>query len=466
MTIESSVRNKVIEMHLNGKKRNEIAYDLNLSSIKISTGSISNIISEWRQSEISTKSLTTTSTSTSAPSEGLSNTSLSIERKSSGQKEFQSPFTKGGPLSNFLQQQITKVQDVVSKAQEDSTVEEPQINLEMDWDSIGVDKKVNSDKSLPQSPTFVKTVASAQPQHKELVANVEDVLAPEDLSLEPEELKPVPEASGKSETVHRSIEGRLEQERVAWDYYGPAWMRILNQIRNEKDQRRHELLVIDRRKEKLSEWKKQLEQSESNLTARETRILEAEPFLGVAKQLQSMGIGMEETLPFIETINEVAQIQNMDIKTAAIFVTQELRLNREFSGIQRQIKMAQGQLKMLNISITQRQPVITTLLKLQQNGIKDDNIIGLSKIIDLSRMGREWTPFGPRTVMGIGQNPGQNTEQGNGNNGGSNNPGSSNSNGNNGYGAADNGNFSINDLIRLNLLKSTTTNMLNRMSLC
>ncbi len=27
------------------------------------------------------------------------------------------------------------------------------------------------------------------------------------------------------------VEERLEQEKVAWDYYGPAWMRILKQIR-------------------------------------------------------------------------------------------------------------------------------------------------------------------------------------------------------------------------------------------
>ena len=38
-------------MHLKGKKRHEIAYDLNTSGIKISTGSISNVISEWRQRE-------------------------------------------------------------------------------------------------------------------------------------------------------------------------------------------------------------------------------------------------------------------------------------------------------------------------------------------------------------------------------------------------------------------------------
>jgi hypothetical protein len=53
MTIEISVRNKVVEMHLNGKKRHEIVYELNTSGIKLSTGSVSNIISEWRQREIS-----------------------------------------------------------------------------------------------------------------------------------------------------------------------------------------------------------------------------------------------------------------------------------------------------------------------------------------------------------------------------------------------------------------------------
>jgi hypothetical protein len=74
-----------------------------------------------------------------------------------------------------------------------------------------------------------------------------------DEKLEQEELKPVPEAD-RTVPGPRSIEGRLEQERVAWDYYGPAWMRVLNQIRKEKDQRRHELLLIDRRKSKLDEW--------------------------------------------------------------------------------------------------------------------------------------------------------------------------------------------------------------------
>ncbi|MGC2680411.1 MAG: hypothetical protein WA323_00995, partial [Candidatus Nitrosopolaris sp.] len=48
------------------------------------------------------------------------------------------------------------------------------------------------------------------------------------------------------------------------------------------------LMVIDRRKQKLSEWRKRLEQMQYDLTARESRILESESFLPVARQLQTI----------------------------------------------------------------------------------------------------------------------------------------------------------------------------------
>ena len=51
MTIESSIRNKVIELHTKGKKRDVIAKELNLSGVKISTGSVSNVLKEWRHQQ-------------------------------------------------------------------------------------------------------------------------------------------------------------------------------------------------------------------------------------------------------------------------------------------------------------------------------------------------------------------------------------------------------------------------------
>jgi hypothetical protein len=299
-------------------------------------------------------------------------------------------------------------------------------------------------KGKDYKTSSLKTVAQLQQQDAET-------------PLEPEEseVKPVPEPRANS-----AIERKLDYERDhQWQNYGPVWYSLMNQMRKEKDQRRHELFLIDRRKNKLEEWRKRLEQMQYDLTTREGRIIESEPYLSLAKKLQEMKLTLEDALPWIETINEVAQIQNTDINHAAIFVAQEIRLYRQFGSLDKSVKQLEGELKMLNISITQKQPVITTLLKLKQNGVKDDDIIALSKIIDLSRMGREWTPFGPRTGMGMHQNPsmGQNPEQGNGNNGI--NPGSNN--GGNGYG----GNYSINDLIKLNLLKSSTTTMLNRMGI-
>jgi len=85
-------------------------------------------------------------------------------------------------------------------------------------------------------------------------------------SLDKVELESIPEEE-TSVLVEESIEEKLEQERIAWDYYEPAWMRILKQIRKEKHQRCHELLMVDRRRQKLSEWKQRLEQMQYDLTS-------------------------------------------------------------------------------------------------------------------------------------------------------------------------------------------------------
>jgi hypothetical protein len=93
----------------------------------------------------------------------------------------------------------------------------------------------------------------------------------------------------------------------------------------------------------------------------------------------------------------------------------------------------------------QKQQALTVLIDLLNRGVTE------SQIVQLINFAGEWNKYWQSsTTNGNLQQPAN----------GSNNPGSSDGNfsGNNGFG----GNFSINDLIRLNLLKSTTTNMLNR----
>jgi hypothetical protein len=54
------------------------------------------------------------------------------------------------------------------------------------------------------------------------------------------------------------IEARFEKEKIAWEYYGQAQTRILNLIRREKDQRRHELIMINLNEGKFKEWERRL----------------------------------------------------------------------------------------------------------------------------------------------------------------------------------------------------------------
>jgi hypothetical protein len=292
---------------------------------------------------------------------------------------------------------------------------QPQSSILTDSQMVNSD----SDKLLPQSPTFVKIV----PQQKELVANVEE--------LEPEvEL----ETAVALRLREKSIDEKLEEEKAVWPCFGPGWTRVMVQIRNEKDQRHHELLVINRRKQKLSEWEKRLEQMQYDLTAREARTQESEHFLPLARKLREMKLTLEDILPFIQTVNEVAQMQNMDIKNAILYVDQELR---QLGGIQRQIERANQELALINMTTIKKEEALTVLIDLLKRGVTE------SQIAQLINFAGEWNQWHQTTNNGSS----------NGNLQQPNNP------------ARNNGNNSSNfsDLIKLNLLKATTTNMLNRM---
>jgi len=267
-------------------------------------------------------------------------------------------------------------------------------------------------------------------------------------------------------------EGELEQEKVVWDYYGPAWTKIMQTMRKEKDRRHHELLLIDRRvmgitnrERKLREWKKQLEQRESEITSREQRISEAEPLLSVARRLQSQSTDFETAIPWTETVTEKAEVERIDHKTALVRLAQELKMYRAFGGLKKQIEKANQELALLNMESMQKQQALTVLKDLLNRGVTE------SQIVQLIDFAGKWTKYWQYSIRGSrgggngdsNNNPAGNENPGNGNksNGiggrehGSKNPG----NGHSG------GNFLMNYLvkIRLNLLKSTNMNMLNRM---
>ena len=66
-----------------------------------------------------------------------------------------------------------------------------------------------------------------------------------------------------------------------------------------------------------------------------------------------------------------------------------LRFYQNNGGIEKELASVQQQLTMLNIFAVNKQQALMTLSRLQRLGVKEDEIYGLSKILDLSRLGKE-----------------------------------------------------------------------------
>src|SRR5215469_12965818 len=109
--------------------------------------------------------------------------------------------------------------------------------------------------------------------------------------------------------------------------------RMRQKVSSEKYLLKHESLVVERKRKGLDERMMQVEQNERNILIREADLLEAEPFLSLARRFQKMGLEFDAILPWIETVTEVAQ--GTDAKTAAMYLAYELSAFRKLGGLQK-----------------------------------------------------------------------------------------------------------------------------------
>lgn len=135
-----------------------------------------------------------------------------------------------------------------------------------------------------------------------------------------------------------------------------------------------------------------INQQKHDLEAREAKLLELGPLIPSARQLQGYGIGIDEFLPWIETVHEKAEAEKIDVKSAAYNVVQELRLYRQPGGLQKQYQLTTQQLAVLNTFTAQKQQAITTLMNLQLAGFSEKEIMELIGLVN--RWNKQWSGMG------------------------------------------------------------------------
>ena len=217
--ISSTVKERVIQLHLEGKGRNEIAQILNSSHIRISQGSITNI----------------------------------LRRKPGNSAPSQHPETRP--------QEVTP-----SPPSPDDNKGPGQSQVPLRIENAKGQEHVPGCAKGPEGPDEVNLV------------------------------NPVCQDSEKETTPAEVQETQVQSSEVQEEsFMDLEWSRIFGEIEEAKKQRREELLLIDRRSALLEEQKRlvdyewrSIEQARYELDRREARLLEVEPLIPVARQLQDL----------------------------------------------------------------------------------------------------------------------------------------------------------------------------------
>ena len=196
----------------------------------------------------------------------------------------------------------------------------------------------------------------------------------------------------------RQLQGFREIEKEENIRLGSVsgWSTIAKQIEQDKAQRRHELAIIERRQRYLEIVKQEIDQARNDLDIRESKILQVEPFLPLARQIQDLSLTVDDIIPcfsWIEMIKEKAAVESIDLKTAIHRVAQDLSSYRQLGGMEKSLEQKKGELQMLNTFIVNNQRAISTIIELQNHGVGIDQIYGASKFL-YEKFGKEWSNNG------------------------------------------------------------------------
>jgi len=103
------------------------------------------------------------------------------------------------------------------------------------------------------------------------------------------------------------------------------------------------------------------------------------------EEIRSMGIGIEKLLTFSIVINEKAQKYNISISAAAYRVVEDIENYDRMGGMKNEISRLAVQIYAMNQICEPRNKAITSLLKLQNFGITDDEILNMCEFFNRAR---------------------------------------------------------------------------------
>ena len=126
-------------------------------------------------------------------------------------------------------------------------------------------------------------------------------------------------------------------------------------------------------------------QLKNNCEMLEKRMSEDRQVLPLLQRIRSMGIGIDKLLPFSLAVNEKARTCNLPISAAAYRVIEDIENYNRIGGMNKEITRLAVQIFGMNEICAPRNKAITSLLKLQNYGITDDEVLNVFEFLNRAR---------------------------------------------------------------------------------
>jgi hypothetical protein len=397
--VDPAIKERVISAYLAGKGRNQIDRELHEKGIKVSHGSISNIINTYKRKH-----------------------EQPLQSDISGTEQTVITPRDGGPLSNFLNEDVNNqpVNDLNNFEQKDSV--QKQEFEDIDFENTAVDPEIFNNPEIPYDPKldglegeryFTHTpnypnvnplnISQQVPEFRRLEIKAIDNY--KHVTKETEEVEEASEESNQPQSSIRNSENQSTLVEIDWDKHWESrfWARIME----EKEEKRNQLMLIEQEFQELEKEKQQLEQIRNNieqqkrdLKVMENRLIEYEPLIPSVKELQDWGITFTIIFPYIMAIHQKAIEENIDLKTSASNLVHDIRENRRLETLQSTIKHLEERVSALNELNTQKQAAVVTLMNLQMMGYSKKDIMELIEVVN------RWNGDSSLGTPGMGQGNG------------------------------------------------------------
>ncbi|HXX97139.1 MAG TPA: hypothetical protein VEL11_08500 [Candidatus Bathyarchaeia archaeon] len=377
--IPLTTRQKVIQLFKEEIEIKEIAQILlSRENIKISYGSVWNIVESWRLSQSKSTAPVAESNQVAQPllsePDGhlISSTPVLVQEPPSVVRP------SGCPLSRFIaQEEIPEIEDSDLEDSKDS-FSIPQEKKAMNYDQRIIKNTITNEAYMDEIDILD---ADSEPDiytdPKAYYDERYDGIKGERRFNQQISRPHVIEVT--KETSEEELDQASNSLGMNWDENHEA--RFVKWVMDQKTARREEERKLQEQWQYLMQEKNNAEGQKRNIEAREAKISEVKDLIPSAQQLKEMGAQFSQVQAFIYCVREKAAAAMMDERTAAWELVKDLELYNVIGGLQKAVAEKSAQLALLASTLEQQKQAIATLVHLHKIGMTEDEIGQLVNLV-------------------------------------------------------------------------------------